>query len=157
MAPVFSFRARAASQFENLLRPHVEHLYRLAWRFTGNKADAEDLVQDVLLKLYRRTHELARIEQLRPWLAKVLYHQYIELVRQRARSPLADPAIGTDGDGDPLDALLHLTAGPEGEAGDVGESAGVERMHLSKSKRTPPPSPASAPHCCPGWRCRRRR
>jgi RNA polymerase sigma-70 factor (ECF subfamily) len=118
MPPVFPFRRTrtAASKFEDLLRPHVEYLYRLAWRFTGNKADAEDLVQDVLLKLYPRAQGLFNIEQLRPWLARVLYHQYIDLVRQRARSPIADPALSTEGDDDPLDGLPAIQEGPEEHA-----------------------------------------
>jgi len=33
-------------EFRDLLRPQVEYLYRLAWRFTGSVADAEDLVQE---------------------------------------------------------------------------------------------------------------
>jgi DNA-directed RNA polymerase specialized sigma24 family protein len=52
-------RGRPAElNFEDLVRPEVEYLYRLAWRFTGSVADAEDLVQDVLLKLYPRTQEM---------------------------------------------------------------------------------------------------
>lgn len=118
MPPVLPFRRTriAASKFEDLLRPHVEHLYRLAWRFTGSAPDAEDLVQDVLLKLYPRTEELADIEQLRPWLVRVLYHQYVDLVRQKARSPIADPAPRSEDDGDPLDGLLAVQDGPEEHA-----------------------------------------
>ena len=85
-------RARPAeSNFEDLLRPQVEYLYRLAWRFTGSVADAEDLVQDVLTKLFPRTQELLEIERLRPWLARVLYNQYVDSVRQRSRSYRARP------------------------------------------------------------------
>ena len=116
MPPVLPFRRTqtAASNFENILRPHVEYLYRLAWRFTGNVADAEDLVQDLLLKLYPRAQGLAGIEQLRPWLARVLYHQYVDLLRQRARSLIADPA--TDADGDLFDELPAIQDGPEEQA-----------------------------------------
>ncbi|SRR5258708_413170 len=116
MPPVLPFRRTrtAASNFEKLLRPHVEYLYRLAWRFTGSVADAEDLVQDVLLKLYPRARELADIEQLRPWLARVLYHRYVDFVRERARSPIADPETGTDDD--LLDGMPAIQDGPEEHA-----------------------------------------
>ena len=118
MPPVLRFgRTRtAASKFEDLLRPQVEYLYRLAWRFTGSVADAEDLVQDVLLKLYPRTRELLDIERLRPWLAKVLYRQYIDFVRERARSPLVELAADSEGEDDPLDTLPALEDGPEDHA-----------------------------------------
>src|SRR5712664_2035056 len=95
-------RARpAALNFEDLLRPQVEYLYRLAWRFTGSVADAEDLVQDVLIKLFPRTRELLEIERLRPWLARVLYHQYVDSVRQRARSPVVELVSDTEGEDNP--------------------------------------------------------
>src|SRR5882762_11464065 len=88
-------KARPAElNFDDLLRPQVEYLYRLAWRFTGSVADAEDLVQDVLLKLFPKTEELLEIERLRPWLARVLYNQYVDSVRQRARSPIVELVTG---------------------------------------------------------------
>ena len=119
MSRVSLFRQRgAAGRFEALLRPHVEHLYRLAWRFTGNDADAEDLVQDVLLKLYPRTAELAAVEVLRPWLARVLYRHYVDTVRERARQPAIEAASG---DEDPLAQVPSDAEGPE---------AHVERMRL---------------------------
>ena len=104
------------SNFEDLLRPQVEYLYRLAWRFTGSVADAEDLVQDVLIKLFPRTEELLGIERLRPWLARVLYNQYVDSVRQRARSPIVELVTGSEGEDNPLDALPAAKDGPEENA-----------------------------------------
>jgi RNA polymerase sigma factor (sigma-70 family) len=119
MPPVSPYRqARPAElNFEDLLRPQVEYLYRLAWRFTGSVADAEDLVQDVLLKLYPRTQEMLEIQRLRPWLAKVLYHQYVDSVRQRARTPVLE-VVGADADGkdDPMEEVPATTEGPEEHA-----------------------------------------
>jgi RNA polymerase sigma-70 factor (ECF subfamily) len=70
------------------MRPHLKALYRLAYRLTGNGADAEDLLQDVLVKLYRKIDDLRGIEKRRPWLARVLYTQFIDTKRRAARSPL---------------------------------------------------------------------
>ena len=75
-------------QFEALLQPHLQQLYRLAYRFTGQRADAEDLVQDVVLKLYPRLQEMQKIEHLGPWLARVLYRHFVDRVRSKQRSPL---------------------------------------------------------------------
>lgn len=74
--------------FMRLVQPHIEPLFRLAWRLTGTRHDAEDLLQELLLKLYPRTDELARVEQLRPWLARVLYRMFIDEKRRSNRSPL---------------------------------------------------------------------
>ena len=75
-------------QFEQLLQPHLHRLYKLAYRFTGQRADAEDLVQDVVVKLYPRLQEIQKIEQLGPWLARVLYRHFVDQLRSKRRSPL---------------------------------------------------------------------
>jgi RNA polymerase sigma factor (sigma-70 family) len=100
-----SFFNRSASQaqrFDALVRPHADALYRFAFRLLRNRADAEDLVQDVLVKLYPRTGEMADIRDLKPWLLRIVYHQFVDVLRKRRRSAmtvsdmnaleLADPA-----------------------------------------------------------------
>jgi RNA polymerase sigma-70 factor (ECF subfamily) len=120
-------RARpAALNFEDLLRPQVEYLFRLAWRFTGSVADAEDLVQDVLIKLFPRTQELLEIERLRPWLARVLYHQYVDSVRQRARSPIVE-LVTDESEDNPFEALPETKDGPEEHAERSGQRERILR------------------------------
>src|ERR1051325_5944926 len=50
----------AQADFERLVRPHLDHLYKLAYRFTGATDRAEDLIQDLLVRVYPRGAELAR-------------------------------------------------------------------------------------------------
>ncbi|MBU6509339.1 MAG: RNA polymerase sigma factor [Gammaproteobacteria bacterium] len=73
--------------FEALLRPHLDSLYRMAYRFTGHSEDAEDLVQELLLHLYRSSQDLAQIAALRPWLKRSLYHLFVDQWRRRQRTP----------------------------------------------------------------------
>ena len=80
--------SKQAVRFDALVRPHVTALYKSAHRFVGNADDAEDLVQDVLTKLYPRTDDMAGVAELRPWLLRVLYNQFIDNTRKRSRSPL---------------------------------------------------------------------
>ena len=84
----FPKTGKSSKDFEQILRPHLEHMYRLAYRFCQNQDDAEDLVQDVLTKLYARRIELAEIEHLKSWIGKVLYRQFVDNIRQRSRSPI---------------------------------------------------------------------
>lgn len=85
---LFSRGRGQTASFEELLAPHVEHMYRLAFRFTNTQHDAEDLVQDLLTKLYPRHDELLGIDHLRPWLARVLYRIFVDSRRAHARSPI---------------------------------------------------------------------
>lgn len=87
------------ARFEQLLRPHLDALFRLAYRLTRSTPDAEDLIQDLLIKLLPRTRELEKIESLRPWLARVLYRLFIDSTRRAARSPL-HLAVDNNGNSD---------------------------------------------------------
>jgi RNA polymerase sigma factor (sigma-70 family) len=75
-----------SKRFEGLVRPHVLALYQFAYRLLRNRADAEDLVQDVLAKLYPRTNEMTEVRELKPWLMRVVYHQFIDVIRKRSRT-----------------------------------------------------------------------
>lgn len=46
------------SQFKQTFLPCHARLYAAAWRLTGNQQEAEDLVQDTLLKLWTKRHDL---------------------------------------------------------------------------------------------------
>jgi len=80
----------AQSEFSRLVLPHVDHLYRLAYRFTNNSQDAEDLVQDLLTKLYPKLEELKEVESLRPWLDRIMYRLFIDKIRYEQRRPISD-------------------------------------------------------------------
>lgn len=102
------WRARSSREsFELLLEPHVDHLYRLAYRFTRNTPAAEDLVQDVLVKAYRLRDEVSSLDRPRPWLARVLYREYVDRWRREKLAPInlssLEPedvaAVDTEADG----------------------------------------------------------
>ncbi len=93
----------SSGRFETLLAPHLERLFRLAYRFTGSREDAEDLVQNLMIKLIRQEDKLADVELLAPWLARSLYHLYVDQKRQHART---EAALGHPiADADFLDAI----------------------------------------------------
>ncbi len=68
--------------------PHVSSLYRLAYHYCGQQSDAEDLVQELLLKLINRVEEMEQVEKLRPWLVRALYHLFIDRLRRDQRRPV---------------------------------------------------------------------
>jgi len=90
MAKIFSwpFQPSPHDEFDALVRPHLQRLYKLAYRFTRQQDDAEDLVQDLLLKLFPRLDEMKEIEKISPWLGRILYRMYIDRYRSQQRSPL---------------------------------------------------------------------
>ena len=89
----------AKATFETLVRPHFERLYRLAWRLTGQKAEAEDLFQELLIKAYGKLDDLVAIEEPGSWLSRVMYNLFIDERRRFARglSTVGDDDLPGDG------------------------------------------------------------
>lgn len=110
-------------EFEALVRPHLDSIYRLAYRFTGHREDAEDLVQELLLHLYRGPQDLAQIAALRPWLKRALYHLFVDQWRRRRRTP-----FGHLHD-EPWEALFENAAGAAGPDRDT-QAAQLRRRVL---------------------------
>lgn len=71
--------------FERLVQPHFDRLYRLAWRLTGAKAEAEDLFQELLIKAYGKLDDLVEIDEPGSWLCRVMYNLFIDEQRRFAR------------------------------------------------------------------------
>jgi RNA polymerase sigma factor (sigma-70 family) len=68
--------------YEELVRPHEEIAFRVAYVITRNAADAEDAVQDALTKAWRALGRFRAGEPLRPWLLRIAANE----ARNRRRS-----------------------------------------------------------------------
>jgi RNA polymerase sigma-70 factor (ECF subfamily) len=77
---------RASDRWLDQVEPHLPLLGRIALRLTGRRADAEDLMQGLLLKLHVHRHRLAAVQALRPWLVRTLHHHFVDQYRRRQRS-----------------------------------------------------------------------
>ena len=87
-------------------------MYQFAYRMAGNNADAEDLVQGVLTKLFPKTADMQKIDALRPWLLRVLYRHFIDEVRKSSRSVHDIRLREENRDGNYIDELPSHSAGP---------------------------------------------
>jgi RNA polymerase sigma-70 factor (ECF subfamily) len=105
--------ANAAAEFEHLLREHVPALYRSAYRWTGSVDRAEDLVQELLVRLYPKLDELRGLDRIRPWAVRVMYRIFVDQVRRERSSPVQ---FGTeppdDADEEEAQDLIDPSAGP---------------------------------------------
>ena len=103
-----------AAEFDRLLREHVPSLYRTAYRWTGAVDQAEDLVQELLTRLYPRLDELRTLDRVKPWATRVMYRIFIDQLRRQRNSPvqfgLDSPA---EDENEPDDSLLADELEPE--------------------------------------------
>lgn len=70
-----------------MLRPHEEPLFAGALRFTGNRADAEDLLQETYMRAYIGFKRSQEIDKPRAWLFKIMTNAYINRYHKRRREP----------------------------------------------------------------------
>src|SRR5438045_9592316 len=73
--------------WEEIARDHGRCLYTVASRVTGNRDDAEDLVQEVLLRV-RRGLETYQPGSMEGWLSRIATNAFLDEVRRRRRRPV---------------------------------------------------------------------
>jgi RNA polymerase sigma-70 factor, ECF subfamily len=100
--------ARAAAgdttAFQTLVERHRAMVYRLAFQFAGNHHDAEDIAQEVFVKVYRSLGRFRQDAQVTSWLYRIVMNACID--QKRRRSPLGCAPF-TD------DAQLRMANTPE--------------------------------------------
>jgi RNA polymerase sigma-70 factor (ECF subfamily) len=95
-------------QFGALVAPHLEALFRVAYRLVRNTPDAQDLVQDTCVVACASLAVLAVTESPLRWLLRVQQNRFIDSQRRRNRSPVTAAA-----DADAADLLLSEGPDPE--------------------------------------------
>jgi RNA polymerase sigma-70 factor (ECF subfamily) len=73
--------------FRELLRIHKVRVFSMALRITGNSGDAEEVAQDVFLKLHGALAQIATAAHLRHWLLRAVSHRCIDRLRMRGSRP----------------------------------------------------------------------
>jgi RNA polymerase sigma-70 factor (ECF subfamily) len=86
---------KSRKRFESLVLKEADSMYRLAVRLTGNRTQAEDLVQDTFLRAYRAFDQFElRAGGVRPWLFKILHNVFFnDLAVRKRRHELKDEPI----------------------------------------------------------------
>ncbi len=76
-------------EFEAEGLPHMDALYRTALRMTKNEGDAEDLVQEAIVKAYRHWDKFEKGSNCRAWLFKIMTNIFINDYRSKSRAPVS--------------------------------------------------------------------
>lgn len=75
--------------FQNQVWPLRDRLYRLAFRLLGERSEAEDAVQEAMIKLWERREELTSVQNVEGWCVRVVRNQSIDRYRSRKRRSTA--------------------------------------------------------------------
>lgn len=74
-----------SAAFERLVTPHEQLIWRLCWRYTRQEADAQDCVQETMLKAWRQLPRFRGECSLESWLYRVCVSCCLDWVRKRGR------------------------------------------------------------------------
>lgn len=112
------------SAFQSLVERHRSMVYRVAYQFAGNHHDAEDIAQDVFIKVYRSLDRFRQDAQLTSWMYRIVMNACIDY--RRRHSPAASAPFGEEAEQKMLNTPEEAP-GPEettyaGELGQVLEN-----------------------------------
>jgi RNA polymerase sigma-70 factor (ECF subfamily) len=92
--------------WDDLVRQHSARVYRLAYRLTGNQHDAEDLTQEVFVRVFRSLPSYTP-GTFEGWLHRITTNLFLDMARRRQRirfEGLGDHAVGLLRDDEPTPA-----------------------------------------------------
>jgi RNA polymerase sigma factor (sigma-70 family) len=81
--------------WEQLVRDHGARVYRLAYRLTGNPHDAEDLTQDVFVRVFRSLHRF-QPGTFEGWLHRITTNLFLDGARRRQKIRFDGLGEGSD-------------------------------------------------------------
>jgi RNA polymerase sigma-70 factor, ECF subfamily len=120
--------------FQALVERHRSMVYRVAYQFAGNHHDAEDIAQDVFIKVYRSLDKFRQDAQLSSWLYRIVMNACID--HRRRQSPANSAPYGDEAEQKLLNTPEE-TPGPEARAyaGELGQVLEAEINRLPHGQR----------------------
>ncbi len=92
--------------WDEVVREHADRVYRLAFRLSGNRADAEDLTQETFVRVFKSLAEYTP-GTFEGWLHRITTNLFLDMVRRRQR--IRFDALPDDAG----DRLASRASGPE--------------------------------------------
>ena len=127
-----------ASAFQVLVEQHRSMVYRVAYQFAGNHYDAEDIAQDVFIKVHRSLPRFRQDAQFTSWIYRIAMNACID--HRRRQSPASMVAFTTASGPDAEQGMADTVEerpGPEtcAYAGELGEVLDAEIARLPQGQR----------------------
>lgn len=127
--------AMSEESFRLLVETHARMMFRVAYRMTRNTADAEDIVQDALLKAYKARASFEERSRPSTWLHRITTNCAIDLMRKKRR--LREDDMPEEGDSGSIAALVSrpASASESGFQADLGRSVSTALSTMSETER----------------------
>jgi RNA polymerase sigma factor (sigma-70 family) len=112
------------ASFDELIAPHVQKIFRVAYRIMRNREDAEDAMQDALLQAFAHFEDFDGRSTFATWLTRIAINSSLMILRKRKY----EMTVSLDGAGDSEESK------PFQELRDPAPDA--ERRYLQKEQET---------------------
>ncbi|MGE0628421.1 MAG: RNA polymerase sigma factor [Hyphomicrobiaceae bacterium] len=110
-----------AEAFTELVSRHYDRCYRLAWRWCGSQTEAEDIAQEVCVKIAQSIRSWRGDAAFSTWAYRIVYTTTIDHLRARQRLQLVEPSE--------LTLLAERSSGPTGAPGKDPHGAEVHLLY----------------------------
>jgi RNA polymerase sigma-70 factor (ECF subfamily) len=106
-----------SGEFEDVVSRYLPALYRRAYRFVGDRHDAEDAVQDALLSAYKHLDQFKGNAKMATWLTSIVTNSALTQLRKRPRQPHVslDEPLDEQQDYRRSDTIADVRPSPESE------------------------------------------
>ena len=123
--------------YGTLVVRHSQALFRVAFRITGNEADAEDVVQEAFLRGYRKLEGFESRANFGTWIYRIAIHCALDRVRHRRGDETSRVGESNDPELDQLQ-VADQAAGPERLvlSGEIGAIQQAALSSLTATERT---------------------
>jgi len=123
--------------FGALVMRHSHSLFRVAFRITGNEADAEDVVQEAFLRGYRKLESFESRSDFGTWIYRIAVHCALDRIKSSRANEASRLAEETDPELDDVQ-VADLAAGPDRLllSGEIGALQQTAMQSLTPTERT---------------------
>ncbi len=103
------------AEFDRLVERYHKQAYKIAYRMTGNHADAEDLTQEAFVRAFRFFGNYRRDWPFDNWLYKIMSNLFVDDLRRRPKAHLQslDQPLDLSGSGDVYLEIPDVGSNPE--------------------------------------------
>jgi len=145
---MFALTATGGSQteFEKLFHRSQRRAYNLAYRLTGNSADAEDVTQDAYVRAWNNFSAYDDSRSFEGWLFRIITNRVIDMRRRQKRVPMYSLDAPIQGD-DEGQTLAHEFAAPNSDPEEIVVGPVIEER-IQKALAALPPDYQSAILMC---------
>jgi len=100
--------ARPKLDFNDLVQRYHKQAYNIAYRMTGNHADAEDLTQEAFLRAFRFFSHYRRDLPFENWLFRIMSNLFVDDLRRRPKARIHSLDTPVGGDNGESNAYLEI-------------------------------------------------